>query len=767
MDPADLRLAANDWIKEFAVALKNVGLYSSEHPRGKESVTRSYIKLKTLLQGRMSVTLTRAEGRLTLENLPLDRDRVIAGQLHKEFSDRGVQTISFAGGVTQEEYTNLIRSLLLKPERVHERGGLDLVLLDEGISSISVNKGRVGKVPDALDLLTDLSLMDMLAGRGQSVGGESLGSLMEKEPATLARVLSQAAARRDKSPAPGDLDTQAELVADSLERLAERAIEEKQRDPAAILGDVARILAATPGAHQSRIMQDKVGSRSPRRHLTAAVESMPRDALAAMVAGQFGGAAVDYQRLMDLLERTRAWRDDHASVMSAIEEKLRSQGASEHERKDLMDQLMWAEMDVSRRLQLLNQRDSLWKVDFQRVKEVLVKLFAMDQIKEATALIQKYLSGLLVEDPATRRHVADNARYILQLIEKTGKGAPMLGRIAELFFARIHDEPDPEVHTRLAAGLAFLADLRLRNGDLGAVLELMRRAEGLAGSADIPVKERGTRLCEALGRVGNEKLFKSLADRHLAGTDTGSMEAAEVLKRGAVRSANYLIDRLADEEDRGNRARLVSLLKDMGRGSIAPITARLDDPRWYLVRNVVHILAEIGDVSVVPALIQVVKHADARVRKEVVRTLMRLGGAECEDLIVAALGDPDRAVQVMAVNSLSALRGERSAGVILEMLRRAGPYGAMDPEVREEVVASVGRMGLDEAVETLVEILTRKAFIGHAEPANVRLAAVQALGAIGGDMALETLRALAQGDSKREIREAAQAALTARGVESE
>jgi len=763
---ADLRIAANDWIKEFALSLKNIGLYSVDHPRGKEAITRSYAKLRALLEGRPSVTLARADGRLVMESLPLDRDRVVAGQLYAEMTDRGVQTITIASGVTQEEYIHLLQSLLLKPERVHERGGLDLVLLDEGVSSIDVNKARIGKVPETMDLLTDLSLMDLLSGRGQTQAGESLGALMEKDPGGLARALSQAAVRRDRTPGATDLEGQSESVADSLERMAERAIEEKQRGPEAILGDLGRILAATLPEHQARIILDKVGPRSPRKNLSAAVETMPREALAELVTKQLEGAGGDFQRLHDLLERTQTWRQDRSAALRVVDERLRLHGVTEEERKDLVDHLMWAELDVSRRLQLLNQRDYLWKVDFQRVKEVLVKLFATDQIKEATALIQKYLSGLLVEDAATRRRVADNARYVLHLIEKTGKGAPMLGRIAEMFFTRIHDEPDAEVHSRLAAGLAFLADLRLRNGELAAVLDLMRRAEGFISSTDPLVRDRGERLCDALSRVGNEKLFKVMTDRHLEGSDTGSVEAAEIMKRGGARSANYLIDRLAEEDDRSNRSRLVALLKEMGRGSSLPFTARLADARWYLVRNVVHILGEIGDPEVIPALRDVGKHPDARVRKELVRTLMRLGGPECEGRIIEAIGDPDRGVQEAAVHSLSVLRGERSSGIIFDILRKAPPYAALDSDIRQEAVASAGRMAMKEAIDPLIEILTKKGFIGFVEGTGVRIAAAQALGAIGGDRAMETLRAVAQSEGKREVREAALAALNARGLEA-
>jgi len=75
-------------------------------------------------------------------------------------------------------------------------------------------------------------------------------------------------------------------------------------------------------------------------------------------------------------------------------------------------------------------------------------------------------------------------------------------------------------------------------------------------------------------------------------------------------------------------------------------------------------------------------------------------------------------------------------------------------------------MGLREAVGPLVEVLTKKAFIGFSEPTSLRLAAAQALGVLGGDLAMETLRAVARTEGKREVKEAAAAALSAMGVET-
>lgn len=770
MDPSSFSRAANDWLKQFAVTLKNVSLYSVDHPRAKETLDASRRGLEALFEDRPSLALTCAEGRISMENLPVERDRAVSDKLGRELSARGVKSLEFAAGFRPEEYQALIRALLLKPEKLADRGGLEAVLLDEGVSSISVNRARAGKITDAMDLLTDLSIMDLFSGgrgRGASPGGPgragegdlSTGALMADQPVSLAEALCEAAARKDRTPAPGNPDFRADQVAAALERLARRAIQEGQRPRAEILGDLARIVASAPPPIQVRLMAPRGGHRPGREALTAAVQSMSPESIAEIVNRQQSEAEIEYGRLHDALAQTSRWREDRQGTMEAIESRLASRGISPPEAKEIMDHLVWAELDLDRRVHLLSLRDNLWRVDFQRVREVLVKLFGADRLKEATALVQKYLSGLLEEDPAQRRRVAENARHILHLIERTGKGTSMLSRMRELFLARLQDETDIEVQSRLAAALGYVADLHLRIGKTSEVLALMLRADEMAASPAAAVKQRGERLREALARAGNEKLFQELTDRLLGGDGARELEAAAILKHAGSRAADHLIERLAEEKDRRNRAELVRLLKEMNQSGSAPFIGRLKDPRWYLVRNVVHILGELGDPGVVPALAEVADHEDPRVRKELVKTAVKLGGSEAERMVMTATGDADRAVQLAAVKALASLHGGESESLALRLAVHTGALGGSDTEIRREAIIALGRRRVKGAEEPLAEILRRKALIGYAEPTELRLAAAQALGSLGGERALEALTLASRDDGKREVREAARAAL--------
>lgn len=785
MDANQRRTLANDWLKDFCLALRNVSLYSVEHPRGREYLDRAYESLKRALGDRREIHLTRADGRLYFDDVLLDRERALSQQLIEDLASRGVDSIIFHSTITPEEHRGLLRGMLTKPDRVSEKGGFGQLLLDEGVSSVKMSAERTprpGGVDD-IGALGEARLIEFLLHQVRAIGvyhgrsfeptpgappdetpTPSVTAVLEQDPVALSRAIEAMA--RSREPAPSTPEALAEILADTLERLAERAIEEHHRDREEILLDIGRaVVASDPRVHPSLFLE-KAGPRSIRKNLAAAVEALPADQIAELVAAHYPRAAGDFRQLTEILGRSLIWRDERAAALAALENRMRPLGLGPQEYQELVDHLAWSEVNIGRRLELLYKGDFLWRVDFGRLKEVLVRLLTTDRVKEATTLIQKYLSGLMSEDLEVRRRVADNARYILQLVEKPRAAQPILSRIADLFFTRLQDEQDADVVARLAGGLAFMVDLKLRSGDLGAALELMRKAELLGSSSALALKERGERLAESLSRAGNDRIFKKLCEMLLDSNDQSSMEAAEILKRGGSRSASYLIERLAEEENRSHRARLVMLLKEMGKGSSVPFVSRLEDPRWFLVRNVVGILGDIGDASIVPQLRKVAAHGDPRVRREVVRTYTRLAAPESEELIIAALADEDRGVQITAVNALAMMKGARAQGVLIDLARKSGSFQNAPVEVRQEAVLGLGRLGTKEAMPVLADILSRKGFLGHTEPTELRAAAARALGGLGTKEALALLNELARKDPRQPVRDAAQEALQQRASSS-
>jgi len=739
MEPSRNPTSANDWLRDFCLALKNVSLYSADHPRGAEYLDRSIESLRRAMGDRREAVLSRAGGRLYLDQILLDRDPGLAQQLAEDLEARGVESLVFHATMTPEEHLGLVRCLLAKTDRVAEKGGFRQLLIDEGVSSIKANEERAARV----------------SGSGDE---PSVTRDLSRDPAALARGVLDDARNREG----GGVTTAeglAEVLADALERLADQAFEEHRCDRHEILSHIGRaILGADPAIH-APLFLEKADPRSIRKNLVAAVEGLSPDIIADLVAIHEPLAGGDYRVLAEILNRTLAWRSDRATTVAIIERRLEAHGLSRAATRDLLDHLQWIEVPLSRRVELLSQGEALWSVDFSRVRDVISRLLANDQASEATGIIQRYLDGLASEDLSVRRRAADNARYVLQTIEKAGKAQPVLNRISELFLRRLQEEPDDDVTSRLAGGLAFLVDLWLRGGDLRPALDVMRKAEQLTSATSDTLRRKGERLTEALSRAGNDKTFGSLTGMLLEGGEHASIEAAEILKRGGGRSADYLIERLAEEENRSHRARLVTLLKEMGKGSSKPFLSRLEDPRWFLVRNVVGILGDIGDPSAMPALARVATHGDPRVRRELIRTLTRLETDDSREMIVAALNDEDRGVQITAVGALASVKGRRAREVLLDLAKKTGVFADAPVELRQEAFRGLAKARVPEAFDVLSAVIKRKGFLGFGESSETRAAAVKALGGVGSRDAIALLREVADKDPRQAVREAARETL--------
>jgi hypothetical protein len=130
-----------------------------------------------------------------------------------------------------------------------------------------------------------------------------------------------------------------------------------------------------------------------------------------------------------------------------------------------------------------------------------------------------------------------------------------------------------------------------------------------------------------------------------------------------------LLDLLADEEDRDRRALLLAVLRQAAAGHVGPVAARLDDPRWYVVRNAVTLLGAAGGPDVLERLATVARHGAPEVGREAARSLVLAGGpAAAPYLLDLAIHGGDEMGR-LALVALAALTGSESAAAIAEVAR--------------------------------------------------------------------------------------------------
>lgn len=250
-------------------------------------------------------------------------------------------------------------------------------------------------------------------------------------------------------------------------------------------------------------------------------------------------------------------------------------------------------------------------------------------------------------------------------------------------------------------------------------------------------------------------------------------------------------------------------LHDIGKPAVPLLIEALDDESWRVRQMSVEALGRIGETEALELLIRRLDDEDERVRGVVPRALGAIGDdAAVEPLINAMNTDPDSGVRHQATQALGEFRGERVVRSLInaldaqdtrvvmeamsslaktgdesavgplaqrlnaerairlraaESLGRLGDPRALEPlvsaldqgnaEMRATVVLALGELGDPRAVEPLAEALKNTE-----EDVAVRTAAAQALGMIGGEEAIEALRAVRPEDNQR-VFNAAQRAL--------
>ena len=132
----------------------------------------------------------------------------------------------------------------------------------------------------------------------------------------------------------------------------------------------------------------------------------------------------------------------------------------------------------------------------------------------------------------------------------------------------------------------------------------------------------------------------------------------------------------------------------------------LDDPRWYVVRNVVLVLGQIGGAGIVDLLRQAAEHPEPRVRREVVRALGSVPRAERTPLLIQQLGSRDP--QLIAA-TLQLLVRERNPRVVKVMLDRieSRSFENLTDSVQRAFLGALAEVADDEAVPALERLLTR------------------------------------------------------------
>lgn len=202
--------------------------------------------------------------------------------------------------------------------------------------------------------------------------------------------------------------------------------------------------------------------------------------------------------------------------------------------------------------------------------------------------------------------------------------------------------------------------------------------------------------------------------------------------------ADLLIGTLAESQQRRNRRLLAEAVAALCRDAPERLAPWLADRRWYVVRNMIHILGWIGGDSIVGLLRSALHHPEPRVRYEVVAALAQVAPAISRPLLLKTLGTADTRMFCAVLHQLSVERDPATMRVLMGHLLDPR-FEPRPPEERRAIYSALSAVGGDDAVPELEAELLKGNWFTRGQEAH-RQAIARVLARIGTPLAMTALQ---------------------------
>ncbi|MBI3756234.1 MAG: HEAT repeat domain-containing protein [Deltaproteobacteria bacterium] len=243
--------------------------------------------------------------------------------------------------------------------------------------------------------------------------------------------------------------------------------------------------------------------------------------------------------------------------------------------------------------------------------------------------------------------------------------------------------------------------------------------------------------------LNSDTIINYLITRLCSRREERRLEVQQMLILLGEEAMKQLLTALVDRDEAYSRRQIFNALILFGEMVRLEAEKRLDDERWFVVRQMVSLLGEIGSPQSLEAIKTAFSHKDIRVKKEVLKAVAKIPGNESVTFLLQRLGEDNAAIKLQAIISLGMLK-EQAAVEPLGNLARKRDFFNENIEIRKEAVRSIGLIGGSNAIAVLKNLLNKRVLWGKKPNDEVRSVAAISLGKIGGQDAMEALEQAAQ-----------------------
>ncbi len=174
-----------------------------------------------------------------------------------------------------------------------------------------------------------------------------------------------------------------------------------------------------------------------------------------------------------------------------------------------------------------------------------------------------------------------------------------------------------------------------------------------------------------------------------------------------------ILDRLAEENNRSLRQFYVNSLSELGLPAIAKIGARLNDPRWYFVRNLVVILRNTANPAILPYIRTLLNHPNTKVRQNVMKILLQFHDSDALVMLLNDLASNDFEVKMGAIHMAEKHHNQDIIRRLAEIVETGG-FSSEEIELKHAAVRTLSGIGDTACIPSFERILRSRSFFHRA-----------------------------------------------------
>ena len=758
--------------QSLAVALKALQMYTASHPRSQESLATAHAVLGRWLAEQDRLQFVVSGTKAFLDGQVQDTRNPHISALAKLVSDRGISGFVFERGLSADELLAFLQGLATKPAKLEEQGGFESLLQSAGVRHIKVSQTRYQEVTEGEESGSgDKAPALSPAPPPPSPSPENLVNFIREallstlakgstaSPVRTAKGSTSSSGGSEESGNPGGMFDDGGLG------------EMSGFGPADLsgLGPLGRDLGLgegmpTPG--QLGTLRQVLMGLTPKVQLSllAGLGSLPEHPAGLALGVKALAGEILAVATSSALAQGGSWpqlrgpiRDilrplpDRDRLVRALSSHLRIRGQDSSQAEAILRHLEWEELSLEAKLLKVLEGGHLFELSLEERLAFLRELLDLRRFDDFLHIQEVLLETLHSDRPEFRMRAIQTLSGMARWAWDPGLPPGGEGPLAEALRSHFAWEPEPPIHRWTTEALESMLSALIYRGDLGHVISDIQELEGLCAFLEEQQpwrNEAPTRLRTAIQRP--QLLEEAVIHAFTLEREQMIQEVHPYLEFLGDPMARHLVGRLGSETDRTRRGRLVDAIRSMGATSLPALVEALASPAWFMVRNALTLLADLGDAGCIPDILPRLRHPEPRVRRTAVRALWKLGGPVAEPHLVAQMKDTDAETMQEILFALGQLRSESSLPQVTAL--------AQDKRVLErlriQALETLGHIASPNAMPVLLECMRRKGFFSAGEPTAIRMAAARALAALGTPEARAALQRTVDAEPKGEEREA-------------